>query len=166
MLPAYVPNPVAAASGGGRPIDGVRNFHDGRRIFGDGKTWRGFLCGVAAGILVGLVQIRGLEAAGLTWLPAHTLSSVILLSFGALLGDLIKSFFKRRLGMKSGDKWLVADQYDLVLGAFLMVAVFDLSWLLTNITIPVLFWIIVLTPVLHKTANVIGYMAGVKDVPW
>ncbi|MDD1715713.1 MAG: CDP-2,3-bis-(O-geranylgeranyl)-sn-glycerol synthase [Methanolinea sp.] len=166
MLPAYVPNPVAAAFGGGRPIDGGMNFHDGRRIFGDGKTCRGFLCGVAAGILVGLVQIWGWNEAGLTWLPLHTLSSIVLLSFGALLGDLVKSFFKRRLGMKSGDKWLVADQYDLVLGAFLMVAIFDLPWLLANITIPVLLWIIVLTPVLHKTANVIGYMAGVKDVPW
>ncbi|MFA7152528.1 MAG: CDP-archaeol synthase, partial [Methanoregulaceae archaeon] len=36
MLPAYVPNSVAAATGGGTPIDLGRNFSDGRRIFGDG----------------------------------------------------------------------------------------------------------------------------------
>ncbi|MDD1705711.1 MAG: CDP-archaeol synthase, partial [Methanoregulaceae archaeon] len=45
MMPAYVPNPVAAFLGGGRPIDGGNNFRDGRRIFGDGKTWRGFGAG-------------------------------------------------------------------------------------------------------------------------
>ena len=38
MLPAYVPNPVAALLGGGTPIDLRKNYSDGNRIFGDGKT--------------------------------------------------------------------------------------------------------------------------------
>lgn len=166
MLPAYVPNSVAAALGGGTSIDGGRNFSDGRRLFGDGKTYRGFFAGVAGGILAGGVQIWLQWAFSLPLLPAQTLLSVILLATGALLGDLAKSFFKRRLGKASGERWPVADQYDLVAGAFLMLAVFDLPWLMEAVTLPVLFWILVLTPLLHKTANMIGYLAGVKDVPW
>lgn len=166
MLPAYVPNSVAAALGGGRPIDGGRNFTDGRRIFGDGKTYRGFVVGVAGGILAGLLQIWLQGVYSLEFLPAQTMLSVLLLASGALLGDLAKSFFKRRLGKASGERWLVADQYDLVAGAFLMLVVFDLPWLLHAVTLPVFLWILILTPLLHKTANVIGYIIGVKDVPW
>ncbi|HII76260.1 MAG TPA: CDP-2,3-bis-(O-geranylgeranyl)-sn-glycerol synthase [Methanolinea sp.] len=166
MLPAYVPNSVAAALGGGRPIDNGRYFSDGRRIFGDGKTYRGFFAGVAGGILAGGMQIWLQDIFPISSLPAQTLLSIVLLAFGALLGDLAKSFFKRRLGKASGERWPVADQYDLVVGAFVMLAIFDLPWLLQTVTLPVLFWILVLTPLLHKTANVIGYLTGVKDVPW
>jgi len=166
MLPAYLPNSVAAAFGGGAPIDGGRTFADGRRLFGDGKTYRGFFAGVAGGILAGGVQIWLQGVFSLSFLPVQTPLSIILLATGALLGDLAKSFFKRRLGKASGERWPVADQYDLVAGALLMLAIFDLPWLMEAVTLPVLFWILVLTPILHKTANMIGYLAGVKDVPW
>jgi CDP-2,3-bis-(O-geranylgeranyl)-sn-glycerol synthase len=90
----------------------------------------------------------------------------VLLACGALLGDLVKSFFKRRLGRERGAKWPIADQYDLVAGAFLLLIMFDLSWLLTNVTIPVLIFILVLTPVLHRAVNIIGYVFRIKEVPW
>ena len=57
MLPAYLPNPTAALFGGGTPIDLGRNYSDGRRFFGDGKTYRGLILGVLAGIVVGLLQM-------------------------------------------------------------------------------------------------------------
>lgn len=166
MLPAYVPNSVAAACGGGSPIDLGRNFLDGRRLFGDGKTYRGFFSGVAGGILAGAVQIWLQGAFDLSSLPVQTYLSVVLLATGALLGDVGKSFFKRRLGKASGERWPIADQYDLVAGAFVMLAIFHQDWLVQTVTLPVLFWILILTPLLHKTANVIGYLTGVKDVPW
>jgi len=166
MLPAYVPNSVAACFGGGRPIDGGRVFSDGMRILGDGKTYRGFFSGVLGGLLVGFVQIGIQGVMDISFLPVHTPLSVTLLAVGALLGDLAKSFFKRRLKKPSGEKWPVADQYDLVAGAFLLLALFDPDWLISAVTLPVLFWILVLTPLLHKVANVVGYYAGVKDVPW
>jgi CDP-2,3-bis-(O-geranylgeranyl)-sn-glycerol synthase len=166
MLPAYVPNPVAAALGGGRPIDGGRNFRDGKRILGDGKTWRGFITGVIAGILVGLLELAVQGTGALPMLPSHTVLTVILFSVGALLGDMTKSFFKRRLGIKSGDQWIIADQYDLVAGAFVLTAIFSPEWIISTITPLMALWIIIVTPILHKTANVIGYLAGVKKVPW
>ena len=49
MLPAYVPNSAAAVFGGGTPIDFGKTCGDGRRIFGDGKTHRGFFGGVLCG---------------------------------------------------------------------------------------------------------------------
>jgi len=98
MLPAYVPNPVAAAAGGGKPIDGGRTWSDGKRLFGDGKTWRGLMAGVLAGAAVGFLQIFHQGNFDLTALPAHTPLSGVLFASGALLGDIGKSFFKRRLG--------------------------------------------------------------------
>lgn len=165
-MPAYVPNPVAAFLGGVTPIDGGKKYRDGRRIFGDGKTWRGFAAGVAAGIVVGILQILVYDAAGFSRLPELTVPVVCILSFGALFGDLVKSFFKRRLGKDRGAPWLIADQYDLVIGSLLLLLVFEYSWVVANITLPVLFWIIVVTPLLHRAVNIIGYIAGIKDVPW
>jgi CDP-2,3-bis-(O-geranylgeranyl)-sn-glycerol synthase len=166
MLPAYLPNPVAALFGGGAPIDAGRTFSDGRRIFGDGKTWRGLIVGVLAGVLAGMLQI---EAAGLYdpgWLPRLAILPVCLLAAGALLGDLVKSFFKRRFGKERGAKWPVADQYDLVAGAFLLLLVFDPAWLFSEVTLPAFICILILTPLLHRATNIIGYLLKVKEVPW
>jgi len=166
MLPAYLPNSVAAVFGGGTPIDGGRNFSDGRRIFGDGKTFRGLIIGISAGIGIGLLQIWFFGAYGLENLPAHTFRSVSLLATGALLGDLCKSFFKRRLNKERGAKWPIADMYDFVAGALLLTLLLYPSWILANITLSVLIFILVLSPVLHRTVNIIGYYLGVKEVPW
>jgi CDP-2,3-bis-(O-geranylgeranyl)-sn-glycerol synthase len=166
MLPAYVPNSAAALFGGGMPIDGGRTHRDGRRILGDGKTWRGFILGVAAGIVIGLLQIWIRQLPGFELLPALTVPVVILLATGALLGDLVKSYLKRRLGRERGAPWLIADQYDLVVGAFALVLLFDYSWFISTMTLPILVIILIITPILHKTVNVIGYLMRVKEVPW
>jgi len=166
MLPAYLPNPVAAALGGGRPIDGGRCWRDGRRIFGDGKTVRGFVAGIAGGLVIGLLQIFIQSHVGSGLIPEHTLMSITLLAVGALLGDLAKSFLKRRKGVERGEKWPVADQFDLVIGAFILLLIFDPKWLFSAITIGIAIAILILTPVLHRGTNVIGYVLGIKDVPW
>lgn len=166
MLPAYLPNPVAAALGGGRPIDGGRCWRDGRRIFGDGKTVRGLLAGIGGGIAIGLLQIILQSQVAFGDIPQHTLASITLLAAGALLGDLAKSFFKRRKGVRRGEKWPIADQYDLVAGAFVMVLIFDPGWLFAAITVQIAIAILILTPLLHRGTNIIGYMLGIKDVPW
>lgn len=166
MLPAYIPNPVAAVCGGGMPVDLGRHYPDGRRVFGDGKTFRGLGCGIAAGVITGLLQIAAAATFGWTFLPGLTLLTVVLLATGALLGDLVKSFFKRRLGKERGAKWPVADQYDLVAGAFLLLLLFDREWLFATVTLPVILVIIILTPLLHRAVNILGYAIKVKEVPW
>lgn len=166
MMPAYLPNSAAAAIGGKIPIDLGKNWRDGRRIFGDGKTLRGFFGGVFCGIIVGCIEVYVQYAGYVLFLPHLTIWSVVLLAFGSLLGDLVKSFFKRRLNKNRGDKWIVADQYDFVAGAFLLLFLFDYSWLMQEMTIPILVTILILTPLLHRAINIIGYAMGVKDVPW
>ena len=166
MLPAYIPNPTAALLGGGTPVDFGRNYSDGHRIFGEGKTFRGLFLGVLAGILTGILLIWLSGTFTLTFLPHHTLTSVTLLALGALLGDMGKSFLKRRMGKVRGEKWPVADQLDLVVGAFILMLLFDPGWLFAYLTLPILIIILILTIVLHRVVNIIGYAMGVKEVPW
>jgi len=166
MLPAYLPNPVAALFGGGTPVDFGLTMRDGRRILGDGKTWRGLCIGVFAGLLIGFVEIFCSNAFNLAPMPLQTIASVTALAVGALLGDMAKSFFKRRLGKERGENWFLADQYDLVAGSLLLLLLVSPAWFFANITIPVFIVILVLTPLLHRLANIIGFSLGVKDVPW
>ena len=166
MLPAYLPNPVAALFGGGTPIDLGRRMSDGRRILGDGKTYRGLIFGILAGLAVGLLQIWCYDAFSLTIFPSFTILSVAALAVEALAGDIVKSYFKRRRGMERGERWFLADQYDLVAGALILALVVDPGWLLASITVPVFIVILIITPILHRAVNIIGYYTGVKDVPW
>jgi len=166
MLPAYIPNPAAVVGGGGTPIDLGRRFSDGKRILGDGKTYRGFLVGAAAGVAIGVLQIAVQQLFPTIAVPNHTYLSVLLLAVGALTGDAVKSFFKRRAGKERGAKWPIADQYDLVAGALLFLAIFDLPWFLAEITPLRLVAILLITPILHRLVNLVGYAARLKDVPW
>ena len=55
MLPAYVANLSGLAFGGGEPIDGGKDFHDGSRLIGNGVTWKGFRNGTILGTVVGII---------------------------------------------------------------------------------------------------------------
>ncbi|OGS44636.1 MAG: alpha/beta hydrolase [Euryarchaeota archaeon RBG_13_57_23] len=174
MLPALVPNSAAVLFGGGRPMDFGR-FWRGKRILGDGKTWRGFFGGAISGTVLGFLLIGlsiGLnteETLGYGDLPGAA-CVVLSLAFGSMLGDSAGSLLKRRLQLGRGDKAPVLDQYNFVAGAILMVLVFQPGWFFDHyvdgngIFGLVLFLIIV--PLLHRGVNIIGYKMGKKDVPW
>ncbi|HJJ47057.1 MAG TPA: CDP-2,3-bis-(O-geranylgeranyl)-sn-glycerol synthase [Methanocorpusculum sp.] len=183
MIPAYIPNSAAALLGGGTPIDFGKCAKDGRRVFGDGKTWRGLIGGIIVGIIFGLFQIFLYNSFHLTFLPEHSLWTIIPLSIGALLGDLAKSYFKRRLGKDRGSKWPIADMYDMVVGSLVLMVIIMLissgtSWFTDYLIDPrgflpspwfslaVLVAIFVISPILHRGANIIAYMFKLKDVPW
>lgn len=154
ILPAYAANATPVVLGGGRPIDGGRKFLDGRPIFGPGKTWRGLAAGLAAGTMVGLVQ--GLIVAN----PSHYLLLGFLLALGALLGDMLGSFIKRRIGIKRGGAAPGLDQLGFVIVALLLASPIALpSW-------GEIVTIIAVTPVLHVGTNFAGYKLGLKDRPY
>lgn len=165
MLPAYIANPTAVVFGGGTPIDLGKKWKDGRRIFGDGKTFRGLLGGTACGVIIGLIQM---QVSYLQFLGVFTLVSIITLSFGALLGDMIKSFFKRRLGYERGAKFPLVDQLDFVAGAWILTYAFDPVWFRGNfLSYPwIMVTVILFTPLLHRLTNIIGYYAKLKKEPW
>ena len=177
MLPAYLSNMLPVVVGGGPPIDLGRTWRDGKRILGDGKTWRGLL-------------LAPLLAAGITfllqWLVDHTAWGrdhgfpgwgawptwfvlAYAMGLGALTGDALESFVKRRTGRDRGERWFPFDQLDFILGALLFALVAMLAMgesFLALFTPARLAVILLLTPALHLGVNWIGYRLGLKDVPW
>ena len=163
MLPAYIANPAAVVFGGRIPIDLGKNWLDGRRILGDGKTFRGLLGGTACGIIVGIIQMQFSPV----WISDNfTPESVLTLSAGALLGDTVKSFFKRRLGFVRGAKLPVIDQLDFVAGAWILTYAVEPEWFIENFTFWIIAAILTLTPVLHRLTNILGYYIKLKKEPW
>ena len=165
MLPAYIANPTAVVFGGEAPIDLGKKWKDGRRIFGDGKTFRGLIGGTACGVVLGLIQM---QVTSLSFLGTFTFLSIITLSFGALLGDMTKSFFKRRLGYERGAKFPLVDQLDFVAGAWILTYAFDPAWFSDHfLAYPwIMVTVILFTPLLHRLTNIIGYYAKLKKEPW
>lgn len=168
MVPAYVPNNAAVLFGGGPPIDGGRTW-GGRRVLGDGKTWRGTAAGWATGILFALVLNRLASPAGDALgvaLPTFPLGAMLALPLGAMVGDIGASFLKRRSGRERGAPFPGLDQLDFVVGALGLAVVAAPTWFTDTFTLAVLGVIVVLTPVLHITTNGIAYALGLKDEPW
>jgi CDP-2,3-bis-(O-geranylgeranyl)-sn-glycerol synthase len=168
MLPAYVPNNAAVLAGGGAPIDGGRTV-DGRRLLGDGKTWRGTAVGTVAGVALALVLnllVPAATAATGVPLPTFPPTAAVGLAFGAMLGDISASFLKRRTGRQRGAAFPVVDQLDFVAGALVCAAILDFAWFTDTFTLPVLGVVLVLTPVLHVATNGIAYLLGLKDEPY
>jgi CDP-2,3-bis-(O-geranylgeranyl)-sn-glycerol synthase len=175
IFPAYIANSSAVIFGGGKPVDFGRNYRDGRRIFGGGKTWCGFFGGILAGVGFGFGQII------CTWFsfPNHfwgygtapnAFFIAVLIPLGALLGDLLGSFIKRRRGLTRGEKMVGLDIYDLILGVIILLLIFEFDWFYRNFLdgfrIIALITVLVLTPTLHRLTNIIGYKLGKKKEPW
>lgn len=70
-----------------------------------GKTWEGFAGAIAASTLASLLFVHYLQGhmRGMTWYHAVILG--IILSIGAVVGDLIESIFKREAGVKDSGRF-------------------------------------------------------------
>ena len=174
MLPALVPNPAAVLLGGGKPMDFGRSWR-GRRLLGDGKTWRGFIGGSTSGVFIGIVQISIVEtmALGDIWSFGAWPSSlliVVCLGLGSMLGDSMGSFVKRRVGFDRGRKAPGLDQYNFIIGAVVVVMLFRFSWFDAHYIDGNAVWglvaLLIVVPLLHRGINIIGYKMGKKNVPW
>ena len=121
IFPAYCANAAPVIFGGGKSMDFGKKFFDGKPFLGAHKTFRGFLAGIIIGTLVGLVQTVLYEQVLFEYGSQFQYSILLgfVLSLGALTGDLIESFVKRRLNRSPGRSLPVADQLDFILGAFL-----------------------------------------------
>ena len=93
------------------------------------------------------------------------------LGFACLIGDSTGSFFKRRRGLKrEGDissKAPLLDTLPFAIMVFLWGQLFLGDSLLSQseLIVPMLV-MIVITPILHRSFNLIGYYIGWKDVPY
>jgi len=201
IVPAYLSNASMVFTGGGKPIDGGRNFRDGRRILGDHKTWNGLKGPLYIGIPISFFLFLLFNV---LWLPIREIVleslaqgqyilysnvevfkyyfiggefpinfiiliiRIILASYGAVIGDLIGSFLKRRVNIGSGAPFWIIDQLDFALCALLFVSIpsffFPTYFLLPDLFI--IIFLLILTPAVSIIANTIAYITGLKDVPW
>lgn len=167
ILPAYFANGGALVFGGGTPIDFGKSDSNGVRWVGDGVTWRGMVVGTIIGIITGAVQgyiaPMILPYIGSTLAPVVTSTSNgaligFLLGFGALLGDAIGSFLKRRLGIGRGEPAPILDQLDFIIVALILVSpVIELNWIFIVLAL-------LLTLFIHLLTNTCAYLLGLKDV--
>ncbi len=154
IFPAYCANATPVLAGGGTKMDFGRNFVDGKRIFGNNKTFRGFFFGWGVGFAVGLME-------GFAFgFQNYPILFALLIPLGALLGDLTGAFIKRRIGIKPGGLLPIVDQIDFVVGA----VVFSLP--LALIGWDVAATVLLITPPIHLFTNFLAYKMKLKKNPW
>ena len=147
FLPAYFANAAPVLLHGGGPLDGGRVLSDGRRLLGDHKTVYGTLAGVVVGSAVGLAQMSPLRG--------------FLFASGAILGDLVFAFFKRRLGMRPGQSLPLWDQVGFILFAIILGSLVQPAPTLEQDAA-----MIVTTIPVHYVSNLFAWGLKMKKEPW
>lgn len=167
MLPAYFANmaPVMVKKINFLkiPIDFGKGINN-KPILGKNKTFRGLIFGVLFAIIIAYIQFLFYENNIFVDISLIDYSNWLLLGFllgfGAILGDLIKSFFKRRLNYEPGKPFVPWDQTDFVIGALIFV------FPLVKLSIDKIIVIIVLSFVLHIIVNHLAFYTGVRKEKW
>jgi len=165
ILPAYIANAFPVIFGGGLAIDMGKKLSDGKPIFGSHKTVRGFIAGLIAGLFTSVVQTILLQSTVLSDfnLPFQFNMLIgLMITLGALVGDLAHSFIKRRIGLVEGAPLPVADQLDFVLGAI----VFSLPVSVSSPPLLTIVIVILITPPIHLLTNFLAYLVKMKKTPW
>lgn len=146
------------------PVDLGRRFGS-FRLFGSHKTYRGILAGIVAGWIVFVIQ-KGfalesefLYHLGLFDYPETSSLFGAALGAGAVLGDLLKSFFKRRLGLAPGEPWIPYDQIDWVVGAVVV------SYFVFSPDLLVIIASLSLGLILQASGKIIGFYLKVNSTP-
>ncbi len=163
MLPAYFANmaPVMMKNTFrflAKPIDLNLRFM-GKPLFGKNKTFRGLIFAVIFAMIIFYIQ-KTIGYNSIIDYSQYSLWLGFLLGFGAIIGDLVESFFKRQLNISSGKPWIPFDQIDFVLGAlFFSLFVFLPTW-------QAVVTIIVMSPVLHIIVNHSAYFLRIRKEKW
>lgn len=183
--PAYISNAMMVFTNDGYPIDQGKKFIDGKRLFGRTKTRGGFIGGIIFGFIVSFViniifyyaypsiedfaktQLNFLEYIDIEYLrnflspaPYLILVRAIFCGVSAPVGDLTKSFIKRRFSFQSGQPFWIADQLDFILMTFLL----NFAWFPLDVYMFLL--LILMSPSVSFTANTVAYIIGKKTEPW
>lgn len=160
------------------PLDGGRNWRDGKRWFGDNKTVKGFIGMIVFtalwfGVFHHLAQVSELAHAW-SLIPYRSFSAAAALGYGALWGfgyvlaELPNSFIKRRFDIAPGKisqgaarpVFTFFDQADSVLGCSLAMLVFYAPpW-------PLLLAITAVAVAVHFAMNFLLYALGLKSQYW
>jgi len=166
MLPAYFANMAPVIFRKLKFLDIPIDFNkklNNKPLLGKNKTYRGLVFGISLSIITAFVQyilMRNEFFRDISIIPSDWILFGFCMGFGALLGDSIKSFFKRRASISSGKPWPFFDQIDYVLGSFLITEIFfDIPW-------DILIMSAVLSVFLTILINHIAYILKIRDEPW
>lgn len=141
------------------PVDFGKTWR-GKQIFGPHKTYRGLVVGVIVAIATAYLQkifyphFESLALVDYTQINIVWLG--VLQGLGALGGDLVKSFAKRRLNIPSGRSWVPFDQTDAIFGALLLTS------FLVDLSLRQIVAAVVIFGSLHPLANLLGYALKFK----
>ncbi len=165
-LPLYVANMTPVFIKGvslfSAPIDLGHTF-GGKPIFGPHKTYRGLFFGTLGAIATVYLQLVLVEHyelvreysliayADVSWFVLGALFGA-----GALCGDLVESFFKRRVNIKSGRSWLFFDQIDYVIGGLVFLSIIFIPSFVHMMSM------MALGVALSFGASFVGYYLGLK----
>ena len=146
FFPSYIANSTPVVLGGGPPMDGGKLWSDGKPILGANKTIRGSITGVLAGTIIGLLQ--------------GNLIGGVAQAVGAILGDLISSFYKRRRDYPPGSSMPFIDQLDFIIMAVILSFPFQATGLASALII------MVITVPIHYAVNYLSWLVKLKKNPW
>jgi len=167
MLPAYLANmaPVIVKKIDllAIPIDFNKKIYH-KPILGKNKTFRGFIFGIIFAIIITYLQFLLYRMDFFKNISLFNYQNWLLIGFlmgfGALTGDLVKSFFKRRLGYEPGAKFVPFDQTDFVVGALLFIAP------ILDLTLKVFIVSLLLSFILHVIINHIAFYLKIRNERW
>lgn len=160
-----------------RPIDAGATLTDGRRVFGDHKTWKGLIGLMVLGALAAMVWGQLIHGTSLEPNNLFYTRHDNTVGFNAVTGtlqglayalfELPNSFLKRRVGISPGTRhggtwtvlFVVLDQIDSVLGCAVLVLAFaPVGWAFVLVTMAV-------GGVTHLVLNLLLYALRLRKHP-
>lgn len=145
------------------PIDFNKKINN-KPVFGRNKTFRGLIFGVLFAIVIAYLQFLlhsnniFVDISIVDY--SNWLSIGFLLGFGAIFGDLVESFVKRRMDYKPGKAFVPFDQLDFVVGALIFVVP------LVVLSLNKILVILLLSFVLHIIVNHLAFYLKIRKEKW
>lgn len=137
------------------------NYPVCEKFLGSHKTWRGLFFGVVMATLAVFIQTKIQIPEKFTLVNYAEINPLILgplLGAGALIGDMLKSFFKRKIGIAPGKPWIPFDQIDWIV----MTVLFSFAYI--DLQLPDALLAILIYGLLHPVFNLISYFLKFQKV--
>ncbi len=157
MLPAYFANMAPVLT---KNIFKRYAIPINEKLLGKNKTYRGLIMAIVFSIIIVFIQSL------VGWNSIVDYSEInlwllgLLLGFGAMFGDMIESFFKRKIGIPSGEPWYVFDQLDFPLGAMMFASfIVPFTWIEFTVVLTGTF-------VLTVLVNHISFLLDIRGEKW
>lgn len=157
-----------------KPIDGGKNMKDGKRIFGNNKTWIGFIsmsiicmfCQLIWGFICNICNLVSRNELYILYDNNLKFNLIVGFCFGFIymLFELPNSFIKRRFNIEPGKTirgfkgffFFIFDQVDSLIGVFLLL------YYLSSLTLGEYLNYIILGGITHIIINFILYKLNIR----